>query len=66
MRLLRWFSGKNLPAIDLPEEDAKFMGSGRSPGRGNGIPFHYFCLKNSKDRGAWQATVHWVTKTLLI
>ena len=67
MRLPRWFSGKNLPAIDLPAEGAKFMGlipgSGRSPERGNGNPFHYSCLKNSKDKGAWQTTVHWITKS---
>ena len=33
-------------------------GSGRSPGEGNGNPLRYFCLENSVDRGAWQATVH--------
>ena len=31
--------------------------SGRSPGEGNGNPLQYSCLKNSMDRGAWQATV---------
>ena len=34
------------------------LGSGRSPGVGNGNPLQYSCLENSKDRGAWQATVH--------
>ena len=38
-------------------------GSGRSPGRGNGNPFQYSCLKNPTDRGAWQATAHGVTKS---
>ena len=38
-------------------------GSGRSPGGGNGNPLQYSCLENSMDRGAWQATVHWVTKS---
>ena len=33
-------------------------GSGRSPGEGNGNPLQYSCLKNSMDRGDWQATVH--------
>ena len=33
-------------------------GSGRDPGEGNGNPLQYSCLENSKDRGAWQATVH--------
>ena len=35
---------------------------GRSPGGGNGNPFHYSCLGNPTDRGAWWATVHGVTK----
>ena len=38
-------------------------GSGRSPGGGNGNPFQCSCLENPKDRGAWQAEVHWVTKS---
>ena len=36
--------------------------SGRAPGVGNGNPLQYSCLQNSKDRGAWQATVHRVAK----
>ena len=32
-------------------------GSGRSPGEGNGNPLQNSCLENSKDRGAWRATV---------
>ena len=31
-------------------------GSGRSPGEGNVNPLQYFCLENSMDREAWQAT----------
>ena len=38
-------------------------GLGRSPGEGNGNPLQYSCLENSMDRGAWQATVHGVTKS---
>ena len=38
-------------------------GSGRSPGEGNGFPLQYCCLENSMDTGAWQATVHGVTKS---
>ena len=30
--------------------------SERSPGEGNGNPLQYSCLKNSMDRGAWEAT----------
>ena len=33
-------------------------GLGRSPGEGNGNPLQYSCLKNSMDRGAWQAAAH--------
>ena len=51
---------KNSPAnaIDMgliPE-------SGRSPGEENGNPLQYSSLGNSMDRGAWQATVHGVSK----
>ena len=38
-------------------------GSGRSPGEGDRYPLQYSCLKNSMDRGAWQATVHGVAKS---
>ena len=37
-------------------------GLGRFPGEGNGNPLQY-CLENHKDRGAWKATVHGVTKS---
>ena len=39
-------------------------GLGRSLGEGNGYPLQYSCLKNSMDRGAWQATVHGGHKAL--
>ena len=38
-------------------------GLGRSPGGGNGYPLRYSCLGNPTDRGAWQATIHGVTKS---
>ena len=38
------------------------LGLGRVPGVGNGNPVQYSCLKNSADRGAWQATVHGVAE----
>ena len=38
-------------------------GLGRSPGGGNGNQLQYSCLENSRDRGAWQATVHGVAKS---
>ena len=37
-------------------------GLGRSPGEGKGYPLQYSCLGNPMDRGAWQATVHRVSK----
>ena len=36
---------------------------GRSPEEGNGNPLQFSCLENPMDRGAWQATVHGVTKS---
>ena len=39
------------------------LGSGRSPGEGNGYPLQYSCLENSIYGGAWWATVHGVAKT---
>ena len=38
-------------------------GSERSPGGGHGNPLKYSCLENPMDRGAWQSTVHRVTKS---
>ena len=35
-------------------------GLGRSLGEGNGYLLQYSCLEKSKDRGAWQSTVHGV------
>ena len=39
-------------------DTGSILGLRRSPGGGNGNPFHYSCLKISMDRGAWPATVH--------
>ena len=36
--------------------------SGRSPEEGNVNSLQYSCLGNPMDRGAWQATVHGLTK----
>ena len=38
-------------------------GSGKVLGGGNGNPFHYSCLGNPMDRGAWWATVHEAAKS---
>ena len=45
------------------EDMGLITGLGRSPGGGNGSPVRYSCLENPKDRGAWRATVHGVTKS---
>ena len=31
--------------------------------RRDGNPLQYSCLENPMDRGAWQATIHWLTKS---
>ena len=36
---------------------------GRSLEEGNGNPFHYSCLEDPMDRGAWQAIVLGVAKS---
>ena len=55
---------KNLPANAGDVRNARLiLGSGRSPGEGNGIPLQYSCLENPMDRGAWWATVHSVAKS---
>ena len=35
----------------------------QSPGGGNGNPYQYSCLENSRDRGAWLATVRGAAKS---
>ena len=52
--------GTNLPAN--AGDVGLTPGLGKSPGEGNGKPLQYFCLGNPKDREAWQATIHGVTK----
>ena len=52
---------KNLPA--KKETLGLSPGSGKSPEEGNGYPLLYSSLENPMDRGAWQATVHGVTKS---
>ena len=38
-------------------------GKGRSPGGRHGNTLQYSCLGNPRDRGAWWATVHGLTKS---
>ena len=55
---------KNLPAnVGDARDVGSIPGSGRSPGGGYGNPLQYSRLENPMDKGAWQATVHWVAKS---
>ena len=47
---------KNLPAS--AGDVGLILGSGRSPGGGNGNPLQYSWLENYVDRGAWWTMVH--------
>ena len=59
-----WLSGKESACNAGVTGDAGLIPeSGRFPGGGHGNPLQYFCLENPMDRGAWQATVHGVTKS---
>ena len=51
---------KSLPAIWKTRVWS--LGGGRFFGEGNGNPLQCSCLGNPMDGGAWQATVHGVTK----
>ena len=52
---------KNLPTN--AGDEGSVPASGKSPGVGKGNPLHFSCLENPMDKGAWQATVHRVTKS---
>ena len=43
-------------------DEGSILGSGKSPGEGNGSPLQYSCLENPMDRAASWATVHRVAK----
>ena len=51
---------KNLPIN--AGDTGSIPGSGTSPAEGNGNPLQYSCLGNPMYRGAWQATVHGITR----
>ena len=48
---------------EMQETQFQPLGWDDSPREGHGNPLQYSCLEISADRGAWQATVHGVTKT---
>ena len=49
-------------SVCMARDIGLILGSGRSPGEGNGSPLQYF-LENSVDRGAGRAAVHGVAKS---
>ena len=52
---------KDLPARQ--ETQVQSLGWEDPLEKGNGNPLYYSCLGNPRHRGAWQATVHGVTKS---
>ena len=62
--LLRWLSGKETTCnAGATGNKGSIPGLGRYPGGGHGNPLRYSCLGYPPDRGAWQATVHELTKS---
>ena len=58
--LVAW-TVKRLPT--MRETRIRSLGREDPPGEGNSNPPQYSCLGNPMDRGAWQATVHGITKS---
>ena len=55
-------AGHDLATDNNIGDEGSIPGSGKSPEEGNGNPHQYSCLENPMDRGAWQITVHGITK----
>ena len=53
----------HLPRKETQGTRVQSLGLRRSPGKGNCNLCQHSSLENSMDRGAWQATVHGVTKS---
>ena len=54
--LPQWLNSKE-PAYSAGDVGS-VLGSGRSPGEGDGNPLQCSCLENPMERGTWQATFH--------
>ena len=52
-----------LANIRNKRDEGLIPGSGRSLEKEMAPPLQHSCLKNPRDRGAWWATVHGVTKS---
>ena len=62
--LPKWLSSKESTCnAGAAGDTGSIPGSGRFPGEGSSNPLQYSCLENIMDLGAWQATVHRVTKS---
>ena len=61
----RWFPGASdgKESVYHEGDPGSIPVTGRSPGEGTGCPCQSSCLENSKDRGAWQATVRGIVKS---
>ena len=61
----QWLSGKESAYSARATGDmGSIPGLGRSPAWGHSNPLQYSWLEKPMDKGAWHATVHWVTKSL--
>ena len=58
-----WVTKKAPANAEDGRDESLIPGLRRSLGVENGTLFQYFCLKNSRDRGTWQATGHGVAKS---
>ena len=55
---------KNPPAVQETQETrVQSLGWEDSPGGGQGNILQHSCLGNSRDRGAWRATVHGIAES---
>ena len=61
LRLPGWLRWSSI-FLQCRRHGVQSLGWEDSPGEGNGSPLQYSCLEHSMDEGAWQATVHGITK----
>ena len=59
----QWLKRKKSPPVNAGDVGL-ILGLGSSPRERNVNPLWFSCLGNLMDKGAWQATVHGVTKEL--
>ena len=52
---------KNAPAS--VGDMGSIPGPGRFPGEGNSNLLQYFCLENTRDRGAWKIAIHGIAES---